>query len=320
MKDKKIFPTSDLGFRKTFSTKGKEYILQGFLQDILDGDEMGIQITKIHVGNPYNVIDVNLLSEDERKSLLLHTELDIHCIADHKYEVAIEMQLQKDKFIEYRIFNNSSLKYTSNYDNIFYNGGGDEVNEGNKKKRKSKYAGLISVISLNIFGHHHFKKSQKALHVFRMYDVDEQKYTLSPNRYVEIYFELMKQHDHQLSKNLKAWRHFMLTGDAVEGSPSYVKEAAEMMKISNLTPEERRIHEIYKKNRQKVMSREAYVYDLGIEQGHKQGHEQGHKQGHEQGIEQNKLDTAKRLLAMGLSIGDVMKGADLDYSIVHKLA
>ena len=299
MEEKKILPTSDLGFRKIFSTKGKEYILQNFLQDILDGDGMGIKITQVHIGNPYNIIDVNQLSDDERKSLLLHTELDIHCIADDKYEVAVEMQLQKDKFIEYRIFNNSSLKYISNYDNIFYTS-----DAGEKKKRKSKYAGLISVISLNIFGHHHFKKSQKALHVFRMYDVDEQKYTLSPNRYVEIYFELMKQHDNQLSKSLKAWRRLMLTGDAIKGSPSYIKEAAEMLKVSNLTPEERRLHEIYKKNRQKVLSREAYVFDQGIELG----------------IEQNKLDTAKRLLAMGFSVGDAAKGSDLDYNIVGKFA
>jgi len=304
MEAKKILPTSDLGFRKIFSTRGKEYILQNFLQDILDGDEMGIKITQVHIGNPYNIIDVNQLSDDERKSLLLHTELDIHCIADDKYEVAVEMQLQKDKFIEYRIFNNSSLKYISNYDNIFYTSDEDEADENEKKKRKSKYAGLISVISLNIFGHHHFKKSQKALHVFRMYDVDEQKYTLSPNRYVEIYFELMKQHDNQLSKNLKAWRHLMLTGDAIEGSPSYIKEAAEMPKVGNLTPEERRLYEIYKKNRQKVLSREAYVFDQGIELG----------------VEQNKLDTAKRLLAMGFSVRDAAKGSDLDYNIVGKFA
>jgi len=78
-----------------------------------------------------------------------------------------------------------------------------------------------------------------------------------------------------------------------------------MIKIESLTPEEeKKRQEVYKKNWQKLMSREAYVYD----------------QGHEQGVEQNKLDTAKRLLTMGLSIEDVVKGADLDYSIVHKLA
>ncbi|MCL2355436.1 MAG: Rpn family recombination-promoting nuclease/putative transposase [Oscillospiraceae bacterium] len=91
MKQKIILPTSDLGFRKAFSTIGKEHVLQGFLQDISDADELGIKITNVRVGNPYNIINVNRLSEDERKSLLLHTELDIHCTTDGNYEVAIEL-------------------------------------------------------------------------------------------------------------------------------------------------------------------------------------------------------------------------------------
>jgi len=128
-----------------------------------------------HEGNSYNIINVNInrLSEDERKILLLHTELDIHCTTD----------------------------------------------------------------------------------------VEDQKYTRRPNRYVEIYFELKKRNDRLLSKNLQAWRHFMLTGIALQGSPSYIKEAAEMLKISNLTKEERRLHDIYEKNRQKQLHREWYVVE-----------------------------------------------------------
>ena len=81
-----------------------------------------------------------------------------------------------------------------------------------------------------------------------------------------------------------------------------------MMKVSNLTPEERRQYDIYQRNLHKMLCREEYVFDQGVEQGI------------EQGIERTKLETAKRLLAMGLSIRDVAKGADLDDSVVHKLA
>jgi len=45
----------------------------------------------------------------------------------------------------------------------------------------------------------------------------------------------------------------MLTGIALQKSPSYIKEAAEMLKISNLTKEERRLHDTYDKNRQKQL-------------------------------------------------------------------
>jgi len=186
------------------------------------------------------------------------------------------------------------LKFTSKYDNIFY------TNDEEKKKRISKYSGLAQVISLNILGHHYFKESERALHFFRMYDVEDQKYTQRPNRYVEIYFELKKRNDKLLSKNLQAWRHFMLTGIALQGSPSYIKEAAEMLKISNLTKDERRLHDIYEKNRQKQLHREWYVM--------------------EKTVEKTKLETAKSFLSMGFSIGDVAKGTGLDYRVVSKLA
>jgi len=301
MDQTKILPTSDLGFRKIFSTRGKEHILQGFLQDIFDADKVGIKITNIHVGNPYNIIDVNKLSADERKSLLLQTELDIHCIADNNYEIAIEMQIDKDKYMEERIFNNSALKYTTKYDKIFYES--NELEDAEMKKKESKYAGLAPVISLNIFRHHHFKKSQRALHFFRLYDTEDKKYTLNPHRYTEVYFELKKQ-DVTLSNNLKAWRYFMLTGGAIKDSPSYIKEAAEMLKISNLTREERRLYDIYERNRQKMLSREEYVFDQGIEQG----------------ASEKAIELARKFLSMGLSEEIVSKGTGFDLETLQKLA
>ena len=108
MSEKRLLPTSNLGFRKAFSTTGKEFILQGFLQDIFDADMVGRkEIASVHVGNPYNIIDVNELSEDELESLLLNTELDIHCVVDENFEIAIEMQVLSQ--------NSDKTCYPSNY-------------------------------------------------------------------------------------------------------------------------------------------------------------------------------------------------------------
>ena len=303
MASDKILPTSDLGFRKSFSTKGKEHILQGYLQDVFDADDFGIKITDVNVGNPYNIIDVNKLSDNERKTLLLKTELDIHCTVDEKLEIAIEMQLGRDKYIEERIFHNSVLKYAANYDRILATNKSVEKN----CKKNSKYSSLTPIVSLNILGYHHFNKSTKALHFFRLYDVFDQKYPKHPNRYTEIYFELKKDGT-ELSPNLKAWRHFMLTGNALPDSPSYIKEASEMIAISNLSTEEYRLHRIIEKNQQKILSREEYVYDKGFDQGFGQG------------VEDNKIETAKRLLAAGMSAIDIAKWTDLDLEIVQRIA
>jgi len=157
-------------------------------------------------------------------------------------------------YIEERIFNNSALKYIANYDRIFFKDG--ELKNSGQKKKQSRYSGFIPIVSLNIFHEHHFPASQNALHFFRLYDKKDEKYTLNPDRYTEIYFELNKD-DANLSKNLQAWKHFMLTGEARQGAPSYIKEASEMLKISNLTTEERKQYDIYKRNLQKMLSREA---------------------------------------------------------------
>jgi len=297
MSEKRILPTSDLGFRKTFSTPGKEYILQGFLQDIFDADTIGRKIKSVHVGNPYNIMDVNQLSDDEREALLLNTELDIHCVVDDNCEVAIEMQVDKMKYMEERIFNNSALKYIANYDRIFYND--DPPKEIKKEKKQSKYSGLIPIISLNILRYDHFQESQNALHFFRLYDKEDEKYTLNPDRYTEIYFELKKD-DVTLSENLKAWKYFMLTGKALQGAPFYIKEAAEMLKVSNLTTEERRQHDIYERNIQKMLSREEYVFD--------------------QGASEKAIELARKFLSLGLSEELVSQGTGFELETLQKLA
>jgi len=295
-KSENILPTSDLGFRKAFSTLGKEHILQGFLQDVLDSDKFDQKITRVTLGNPYNIVDVNKLSADERKSLLLNTIIDIHCTLGDKREIVIEMQVEKDQEMEERIFYNSALKYIENYDRIL-----DTDNRSERKGGQSKYASLEPVISLNVFRYNHFKKSQRSLHFFRLYDSKDNKYTLK-NRYTEIYFELKKK-DTALSTNLKAWQHFMLTGEVMLNAPSYVKEAAEMLNISNLTRDERKAHDMYERNRRKMLSREAYVREKGFEEG----------------VQETKLETAKKLLEMGLSIEDSAKALGLDSNFVQQL-
>ena len=209
--------------------------------------------------------------------------------------------MSRDSFrlltIEERIFNNSALKYTEKYDRILYTN--DEEGNNKMEMQKSKYEGLAPVISLNIFRYHHFKESQRALHFFRLYDNVDEKYTLNPHRYTEIYLELKKQ-DIKLTEKLKAWQYFLLTGEVMQGSPSYIKEAAEMLEISNLTREERQLYDVYERNRQKLLSREAYV--------------------HEQGASEKAIELARKFLSLGLSEEIVSKGTGFDLETLQRLA
>ena len=64
-------------------------------------------------------------------------------------------------------------------------------------------------------------------------------------------------------------------------------------------------------------------HEAGLQAGHQQGLKQGLQQGIEQGIErgayQNKLETAKNLLSMGLSSEQVAKGTNLPLDVVQGL-
>ena len=68
-------------------------------------------------------------------------------------------------------------------------------------------------------------------------------------------------------------------------------------------------------------------HEAGFQAGHQQGHQQGLQQGLQQGIEQgiergayqNKLETAKNLLSMGLSSEQVAQGTNLPLDVVQGL-
>ena len=60
-------------------------------------------------------------------------------------------------------------------------------------------------------------------------------------------------------------------------------------------------------------------HEAGLQVGLQQGIEQGLEQGLEQGAYQNKLETAKTFLSMGLSSEQVAQGTNLPLDVVQGL-
>ena len=71
-----------------------------------------------------------------------------------------------------------------------------------------------------------------------------------------------------------------------------------------------------------VQREEAYEDGLskGLQQGISQGIEQGISQGIKQGAYQEKLETAKNFLSMGLSIEQIARGTGLSQEIIQQLS
>ena len=68
----------------------------------------------------------------------------------------------------------------------------------------------------------------------------------------------------------------------------------------------------------KVQRREAYRE--GLAEGIEQGIEKGIEQGIEQGAAKTKIETAKKLISMGLSLEQVAEGTELPLEKVQELA
>jgi predicted transposase/invertase (TIGR01784 family) len=268
-KTERLLPTSALGFMKSFATEGKEHLPLAFIQDIMINDKFKRKINKVRIGNPYNIIGVNTLSEG----------------------------------------------------------------------KIDQSATLEPVISLNILKYTHFDVAE-AIHFFRLYDVVNQKYTNNPHQYTEIYFEVAKI-DAKLSKKLKHWQHYFLTGEAFPDAPDYIKELASMMLLSNFTKDERKLYELSEKYKYKRMNREMYVDRIAREEERKKAEaekqqihekykykqrvatERGIERGIEKGIEKGELNKsikiARKLFGKGMDIHDISDTTDLDVEELSKL-
>jgi len=233
----------------------------------------------------------------------LATELDLLCITDDGRSFATELQTTPIKHYERRVFHHASLKARSDYGRI-----------KDTSKSDSKYATLQPMIALNILTYTHFNV-REALHYFRLYDVEHQKYTTDPHRYTEVYFEVNKK-DEQLSDNLKQWQYFFQTGETLANAPAYIKEWEEMLLISNLSKEERRMYEIYDRNVQDQIAREAYARD----EGEVRGEVRGEARGIERGAMEKAIRIAKKLFHTGMGLAEISDATDLSIEDLQKLA
>ncbi|MCL2559951.1 MAG: hypothetical protein FWE07_05635 [Turicibacter sp.] len=76
-----------------------------------------------------------------------------------------------------------------------------------------------------------------------------------------------------------------------------------MLLILNLSKEERRMYEIYDRNVQDQIAREAYARD--------EGEKDGEKRGEKRGIELGKLEIAKNLIKKGMSLESISEVSQL---------
>ena len=98
-----------------------------------------------------------------------------------------------------------------------------------------------------------------------------------------------------LPRNLQALFEFLRTGKAPVDAPEYLMEAAEMMKKTNFTAEERKAADFYTRAQLMRISEDDYVR------------------------EQNAKEIAKSLLQSGMPVEEVSKHSKLPVDIIMQI-
>ena len=115
---------------------------------------------------------------------------------------------------------------------------------------------------------------------------------------LEIYLELNKDTS-KLPLNLQRLFEFLRTGLASDDAQDYLKEAAEMMKRINFSPEERKLADNHRYQQMKRASEDAYQ--------------------REQGREENKIETVKNGLENSVPIETISALTGLSTSEIETI-
>ena len=287
-------PTHDLAFKKILASEDHKSVTQGFIADFF-----GLQVDAddLTITNPYSISVVEETLDDgsdERVERLYQTFRDITVDVDH-LDVTVELQICKQDYFLQRAFYYAARLYTSRY----------HLHPGLERYSDLRPVWSMSVLGEPIFGCEH------GFHMFTLRDADLGE-GLDPELVRLGFFELSK------STNVTAhyhWQHFLDTGEAGEGAPFYIQEAADMISDVNLSQKERDMDALLEKFRADQYGQIASAR----REGRDEGLAQGRTEGLARGVRETQVANARAALGMGLAVADVAAITGLDVVAVRQL-
>ena len=106
------------------------------------------------------------------------------------------------------------------------------------------------------------------------------------------------------------------------GQPETIREfrhAMEVSRVDTLTPEEQnQYHDAMVSEYEKLVISEAYE-QIGLKKGREEGRAEGLVEGMEKGMEQGKMEVARQMKKMGLSIAQIVQASGLPEEVVKGL-
>jgi predicted transposase/invertase (TIGR01784 family) len=175
-----------------------------------------------------------------------------------------------------------------------------------------RYSSLKPAITLNILGYPHFIGDDDALRVFTLNDRKRNK-SFDTEYFMIAYFELTKGNVE--TENQRHWQTYFKTGVAPDGAPEYIRKAARVIEIANLTKEERSMIDQMERARE-IYKNELYSAQL---EGERIGEARGVKIGKAE-LKEERRAIAQSLLESGMSIADISRHTKLSEDEIRRFA
>jgi hypothetical protein len=280
-------------YKKTFASEGNEDITIGLIQDFF-----GFTPKKLVFKLPYSIDECMKLVEKNEIPVLRQRFKDVRASLFDSDFIG-ELQLRKLKFFEERFFLYLCDGYRSNYDDAEKMAKivADAEARGAMPK-VNRNSNLKPVYQLIILGENHYVDGHP-LRIFEPYDPMLQT---RPDKelFRQAYFELGKDRAKLRNDNQRHWRDYFVEGEVDASAPEYIRRAAELLAVSNLSKEEREI--------MSLIDRAVADYEADLADAESEGHRRG------------MLEVARNLLAKNSSFEFVQEVTGLDRKTVEDLA
>ena len=289
---------NDYAFKLLLGVEKNKPILQDFLECVLDLD-------------PSEIEELELLDKELKKE---HAEdrtgiLDIQVRLKNGMLIDIEMQLVWDAAFAERTLFYWSKMYTRDF------------------KSGDQYSSLRKCISINIIG----KGFNLNDELHSKYLVMEPKTQVEFPNFMELHFLNLEKVKGTLISNegtkenrLVNWLKFIdatnqKERDMLAATSPVLAILNEQVGKINLSPEEERLYESRMKLRSDIVSIQESSFNRGIKQGIEQGIEKGREEGREEGSHSKAIETAKKLLDMGLQLENIAIATGLTQDEIEQL-
>jgi hypothetical protein len=279
-----ILPTNDLLFKKTFSSVENKDILQGCIADFFG---ITVPLDDIEIVTPYSIEAYQEAAKDgSPRSVMRQIQRDIRASLRFADFIS-DMQVKNTRNFTPRTLLYAFQQFCDNYNALGQMG-------MDRYDNLQRYSSLRPVYALNILKESHFD-DEDALRIFTLYDAERGKRLAQD--WVKIgYFELNKKNYETV--NHGHWRNFFRTGEAASDAPEYIKKAANVASVANLSKTERDVMTRVQWIEDTIQDGMQSSYEDGKDEGRVEGRAEGRAEGIDIGINVGEARGENRILDM----------------------